>query len=566
MGRFVQKGTSFIRKKLTKDEEYNHWITQTRRARNGRLLMERRWRRWYNIADDMLWGHHRLSDGSQAIQVNQLASILENVIPNISFRAGIVEIRSFSYEDAISAAIWEKVARWVVIKHNMADEFQSSIYNALVLGNGLIKIGHSLLPLLSEPQWNAGLANEQGARPVSVFGMDWPLFEFFPDFSADRWNRQRFFFHGFDMHIDEFADHPVFDSKQVKKVKPTRRTEDIFFASDPETESRKKDYVAVTEIHDLVNAEMMVIADKSGADSFLFKQPEPFNMIPVERLAFFNRPMSVWGKGITQTIEQHLVDLSKIDTYAMGVLKKEALIKIIVDAARWTKKNIAALENSQDSIIAMNGLQAGSFEVVDYHGASKNFTYERTRAMKMATIRELAGAGRMQQGLHEVGVGSATESALLQGNADVITQWRANKFSEFAARVIEKMLFIISVTYEPERIAKMVGIPNPESLVPFLQPYDPSKYVLKYGQAAVGDQADRREKFMAFIQLFGQVINPAIAVKVATEIFDLEYTDELTIPGMVLGGNQGAAGGQGGQQATTGFRPAESQQQAVPGG
>lgn len=560
MGKVVE----FVRKKLTGDELYNHWITQTRRARTGRQIMERRWRRWYNIVDDNLWGRKSGNvDGYEPSQVNQLASILENVIPNISFRAGIVEIRAFSVEDAIRAAIWEKVARWLVIKHNMADEFQMAIYNALVLGDGLVKIGHSTLPMLSEPQWNAGLANERGARDVSAYGMDWPLFEFLPDFSADRWNRQRFFIHEFDKHIDEVKDNPLFDKKQVKKIGPTRRTEDLFFASDAETISKKKDYVPMQEIHDLVNAEVMVTADKSGANGFLYKQPEPWGMIPVERLSFFSRPMSVWGKGITQTIEQHLVDLSKIDTYAMNILRKEALIKIAVNAATWNKTMIKQLQSSGDSIIPLTTAPAGSFEVIDYGGAGKNFTYERNRASKMATIRELSGSGRMQQGLHEPGVGSATESAVLQNNADVITQWRANKFSEFAARVIEKMLFIVSVTYQPERIAKMVGLPA-QSIAPFLEPYDPSKYVLKYGQAAMNDQRDRRDKFMAFMQMFGPVINPMLAVKVATEIFDLEYTDALVIPGMVLGG-QGQQGGQGGQQATTGFRPEESQGQIAGG-
>jgi len=545
--------------KLTKDEEYNNFILHIRRSIIARQGMEAKWRRWYNIVDDSLWGSGKLNDGYRPGQVNQLSAILENVIPTIAFRAGKVEIRSFSVEDMTSAAIWEKVGRNIVIKNDFVNQIQMAAYNALVLGDGLMKIGYDTLPLLSEPQWNAGLSSERGARQVSVYGMEWPMFEFFPDYSVDRWNRQRFFHHELYKHIDEVKGNPIFDNAQVKKITPTIRTDDMFYTSDPEHIDKKKDYVAIQEFHDLVNGEVLIFADKSGTDSYLYRGPEPFNMIPVERLSFFPRPMSVWGKGITQTIEKHLVDLSKIDTYAMATLRKEALLKIALDAGRWTKANRAKLENSQDSIIDLAGDPAGSYEIMQFGSASKEFVFERTRAIKMATIRELAGSGRMQQGLHEVGVGSATEAATLQNNADVINQWRSNKLAEFAARVLEKMIFIVSVTYSPERIAKMVGYPA-ESIAPFLQPYDPSKYVLKYGQAALADQQERQQKFMMFVQMFGQSLNPALVAQIAADIFDLEYTDELLIPGTPMGGAPGQLG-QGGQQATTGFRPAESQEQ-----
>lgn len=548
-----------LRRKLNKDEEYQQWIVTAKQAASSRKQMEMKWRRWYNIADDWLWGNAKMPDGYEPTQVNQLASILENVIPNISFRAGKVEIRAFSQEDMISAAIWEKAARYLVLKHDLTNQFQSSIYNALVLGDGLMKIGHSFLPLLAEPQWDAGLATERGAQPLSVYGMDWPLFEFLPDFTADRWGRQRFFIHQFDKHIDEITDNDLYDKVQRKKVKATRRTEELFYSGNTEKEDKKKDYVPLWEIHDLINAEVMIIADKAGADDYLLKDAEPFNMIPVERLSFFNRPMSVWGKGITQTIEKHLVSLSKIETMHMKHLGKTAMLKILISAADWPPEMRKQLLTSKDSVIPLTGDPAGAYDVMDYGAASKEFLYENAKAEKRATIRELAGAGRMQQGLHETGVGSATESALLQSNADVITKWRANKFSEFAANVIEKMLFIVSVTYEPARIAKMVGYPV-EVIAPHLQPYDPSRYVLSYGQAAVADQQERREKFMLVMQLFGNTINPAIAMQMAADIFDLEYTDELLIPGTLLGGQTAQQSG-GGQMATTGFRPEESQGQ-----
>ncbi len=551
---------NFLRRKLTGAETYSYWMTVIKHAVNARMPMEKRWRRYYNIVDDSLWGDKKASDGHKPSQINQLAAILENVIPSISFRAGIVETRAFSMDDVLSAAIWEKIAQWILLKQGVVDELQASIFDALVLGDGLLKIGHSLLPQLSEPQWNAGLATERAADQVSVYGMNWPLFEFLPDYSAVRWKRQRFFIHKYDKHIEEIKDNPLYEKKQADKIKPSRTIGDMIFKRHDEVD-KKKDYVAVQEIHDLVNGRLMIVSDTGGSTDFLYNDVEPFGMIPVERLAFFDRPMKVWGKGITQTIEQHLVDLSKIDDMGMNVLRKEALIKIVVDtAAGWNKDNIAKLETSGDSIIPLIGAPDASFSVLDYGGASQTYTYESKRQSKMATIRELAGAGRMQQGLHETGVSSATESALLQGNADVITQWRSNKFSEFVARVLEKMLFIVSVTYTPERIAKMVGLDSDTvSAVLRGEPYDPSKYILTYGQAALADRADRREKIESYISLFGPVLNTPVIAKLYADVLGIEYTDEMIIPGASMGGAQGGGQQQGGQQATTGFRPEEAQ-------
>lgn len=541
-----------------KDKEYNDWITAIKYSRSGRMAIEACWRRWYNITDDFLWGNKKMSTGDAPIQVNMMQSLLQSIIPNVTFQGGKVELRAFGMDDVIGAAIWEKAAKHLVLKQNLADEFEMVVFNALVLGDGLMKIGHHTLPLLSEPQWNAGLASERGAQPLSVFGMEWPLFEFLPDYSVDRWKRQRFFIHELDKHIDEVKDNPAYVKKQVDKVEPTRRANDIFYLDHTNKVDKKKDYVAIQEVHDLINARVMVIAEGSGADSYLYNEPEPFNMIPMERLSFFPRPMNVFGKGITQSIERHLLSISKIHTYMEKTARNEALVNVILDAARWPKESIKELEKSKDSFIALTGDPAGSYDIMQFGAASKNFVFDQILGLKKQEIREEAGAGRQQQGMHEVGVRTATESMLLEGNADVINKWRARKFSEFASRVLEKMLFIVSVTYPPERIAKMVGYPV-QAIAPFLEPYDPSKYILKYGEAAIMDRAERQQKFMAFVQMFGQVLNPAMAVQVAADIFDLEYSDEMLVPGQLMGGGGGQQAG-GGEPATAGFRPEESQQ------
>ena len=552
------------RRKKNKKEEYDSWIMHIRRARSARKPMETVWKRWYNIADDAMWG--KGSKNINATQVNVIQSLLQNIIPNISFREGKTEIRAIAQQDIFSAAIYEKIIRYIVKKQHLAEEFMMVIFNALILGDGLLKIGYDMMPLLSEPQWNAGLATERGASPYSVYGMEWPLFEFQPDYTVDRWRRQRFFIHEMDKHIDEVQDNPLYKKAQLDKVKPSRRTDEIFYTGDPDNVDKKKDYVPIQEIHDLVNAEMLIVADKSGADDFLYRGPEPFGMIPMEHLFFFPRPMNVFGKGITQSIEKHIISISKMHTYMENILKKEALLKIIVDASKFGPKQRKELDKSEDSIISVPGDPKGSYEVINYGSASNQFAFERALGLKDQTVRNIAGAGRQQEGLHEVGVSSATESSILQGNADAINLWRSQRFADFAGRVLEKMLFIVTATYEPERIAKMVGYPV-QAIAPFIsEPYDPSKFMLTYGQAALMDSAERRENFMIFMKLFGGAINPAIAVQIAADIFDLQYTDEMLVPGQMLG-NPAMQGQGGGQPATPGYRPAESQNQGMlPGG
>lgn len=556
----------FRRRKLTGPETYNFWIEEIKRARNHRKPIERSWRRWYNIVDDRMWGSGKAKDGHTPSQVNLTASILENTIPAVSFKSGVVESRAFSMEDQFSAMIWEKAAQWIVRKQGIVEEAQHALFDALVLGDGLVKIGHSVLPQLSEPQWNAGLSTERGANPVSAYGMNWPLFEFIPDYSAGRWTRQRFIMHEYDKHIEEIKGNPLYNAEQAKQIQPHRRISEMFFTRKDDID-KKKDFVAMQEITDLANGRLMIVAEGAGGTDFLYNDVVPFGMIPVERLAFFDRPMTVWGKGITQTIEHHLRDLAHIDDFSMSILRKQALLKIAVNAGVWNKDAIAKLETSVDSVIPLAGDMAGSFEVLDYGGASQTFTYEINRQMKESTIRGLAGAGKMQQGIRETGVNSATEAATLQANADVITQWRANKFADFVAKILEKMLFIVSVTYTPERIAKMVGL-EADTVAAVLrgEPYDPSKYVLTYGQAALADRAERREKFESFISLFGSVMNPATAMRIYADILGIEYTDEMIIPGASLAGNNGGGQQAGGEPATTGFRPEESQQPQITGG
>ena len=70
-------------RKPTIKEEYQSWREIYEFCVQSRGGAERRWRRYYNIIDDNLWAGATNTDGSEAIEVNELGSIIETIIPNI---------------------------------------------------------------------------------------------------------------------------------------------------------------------------------------------------------------------------------------------------------------------------------------------------------------------------------------------------------------------------------------------------------------------------------------------------------------------------------------------------
>ena len=79
-------------KQPTKKEEYVAWQDVYSFCVQAKQPIENNWRRWYSIADDNLWGGARNTDGSSAIEVNELGSIIETIIPNIILHPGIRSI------------------------------------------------------------------------------------------------------------------------------------------------------------------------------------------------------------------------------------------------------------------------------------------------------------------------------------------------------------------------------------------------------------------------------------------------------------------------------------------
>ena len=543
-------------RKRTKDEEYNHWVKAIRYCRSARRDMEKCWKRWYNIIDDNLF-RGKMASGGEAIEVNELTAIVENIMPSIALKPGQVEIRSFAIEDMEEAAIDEAIARYLIRQYDLHRDFSLTIYDALVLGDGIMKLGYWLSPLVTEAQWRAGLGAEMSVSALSAFALNVPLFEIYPDYAADRWSRQRFIVHEIDKHIDELRDNPILEQSVVRKIKPNRTVEKLFNLGLERQDAKEAEYVTIQEIYDFPNGQLLIMAGEAGPKQFLYRGDAPFPFIPVERLEFFPRPLNVWGKSISQSVESHILSLSKLHNYMEMAVKKESLIKLLVNAALIPDKLQKKFETSKDEVIPVKGNPQGATFPVDYRTVSSNYSFERAMDRKMATLRELSGVTYTERGIHEPGVQTATESAMLKGASEVRNAWRSEMFSKFASRVLEKLLYIVTTTYEPARIAKMVGYPV-EAIRPYIRPYDPSRFVLEYGQAAAASNIERIQKLQVLVNMIGPALNPAMVLKLLTDALGFEYSDALLIQGQLL--QTGGASGAMSQSpaGTPGRRPAET--------
>ena len=539
----------------TSKEKYQGWRETFEFSTQSRQDIEKRWRRYYAIVDDNLWAGARNTDGSTAIEVNELGSIIETIIPNIILHPGKVEIRAINEEDIYKAVIYEYIGKYLLSHYNIKDQFMKNVYDSLVLGDSLIKVGFWTLPLVQDAQWKAGLAS---STTESAFALHTPLFEFFPDYHVNDWSLQRFYIHQVYKHIDEFIDNDMYDQKQVDKLKPDTTERDIF---DPSNEmlNNKKEYIKVQEIHNLVKAEMYVMGYNYGCDDFLMEGPETYPLVPFEHLSFFPRPMNIWGTSVSQRIEKHLVELSRYHSGLSSVMRKIGVFKTMFDSTKIKPEVIKLLKTANDEALPIVGPPSGAIETVDLGVSGRQFVFDQAINIKETTIRSMSGVTQQEMGVAETGVDTAFEVNTLKSASDIKNQMRLNTFEAFAKRVIEKLIYIVSVEYTPDRISQMTGIDS-NVIEQLIEPYNPGKYILEYGDSAANSNKERMNKLQWLLQSpLASAIDPSYAMQMAADVLGLEFTDEMLLPGAAIMG-KGGMGNTGSNQgvSTPGNRQQES--------
>ena len=323
--------------------------------------------------------------------------------------------------------------------------------------------------------------------------------------------------------------------------------------------NNKKEYIKVQEIHNLVKAEMYVMGYNYGCDDFLMEGPETYPLVPFEHLSFFPRPMNIWGTSVSQRIEKHLVELSRYHSGLSSVMRKIGVFKTMFDSTKIKPEVIKLLKTANDEALPIVGPPSGAIETVDLGVSGRQFVFDQAINIKETTIRSMSGVTQQEMGVAETGVDTAFEVNTLKSASDIKNQMRLNTFESFAKRVIEKLIYIVSVEYTPDRISQMTGIDS-NVIEQLIEPYNPGKYILEYGDSAANSNKERMNKLQWLLQSpLASAIDPSYAMQMAADVLGLEFTDEMLLPGAAIMG-KGGMGNTGSNQGVS--TPGNRQEQS----
>lgn len=516
-------------KNLKKSELLDRWRYRFKNSQHKYADHYNRIDRWASLMDDNLYKFTGFGDSdTKGTQVNECKSVIYSIIPVILGEPPITEVRSYSVRNVRMAAIWERVAEYVDRKYDLFEEFLWAVYNALLYGNGILKIGYWDDALIDKPMWGSGISQAFNTV-IAAYADNVEIKEIFPDLRALRWSKQRYIIHQVPMHMDDLIGNDDYNQSVVKKLVPTHSSDKVFEYSPPD-ENVENEYVYVQEIHDLSNRRVFLM--NKNVNDWIFEGNEPYGINPYENLMFMHRPRCIWGDSITQTIEPHVKSMSEAVTYLNNRLAIEGVIKVLLRLQDWDPESIEEMKRAKNSFVGLETDDVSqSYHVVDYSTAKGQFIFEQSIATYKELIRALTGVTQQEQGSHEAGVETALEASMLKTASSLRNSFRNKMFNRFASRVIGKLLYVISLQYPPERIAMMAGLP------PFYAneiadagPYDETKFELDYGATAMNSRMERLQKLAMLKQLVGeQYINPAVMAGMVLENMDFDWAQELVM-------------------------------------
>ena len=547
---------SLIRKpdsEIKREELISRWKSRYDFSNHKRKPDVARWARWERYIDDEMWSSPIDKVGKRLHEVNELKSCIMSVMPYIILEPAVIQIRAYSPEDAPEAMIREKIARNIDRQHDLFEEFMFGVYDGLLYGNGIFKLSYRDDLMIGRPNLSSSLPS----RSINIRSV--PLGEIFPDFSVRKWKEQGYIIHESAVHYDDLLGNPAYKQSLVKKIRPSLTEAEVHDFIVPPGHSGEKEYVPIREIHSFRTGDVFITSDFNEKD-WLYEGPELYGISPFKNLWFFPRPKVLWGDSLTQSIEEHIKELGEVYTFMMDRVGIEALLKVIYQAASFGPDEMDKLENPNHAYIATTEENpANAIHVVDFSTAKSQYTFQTAMAEIREVIRSVSGVTAQQRGWHEAGVETKAEAIMLNDASQIRSVLRQKMFSRFAADVVNDLLYISSLEYTPERLAKMAGL-NPQYtyLLQHYGPHDRSKFVVDYGMTAANSRAERIQKLQIFQQLVGPYLNPAIIAQIAAEALDFEYSEEMIIY-QALGLMPGGQGQGGGQQGI----PQQGRQQAM---
>lgn len=525
------------------NKELNDWKEEIEKARKQRRVFLVHWNYWEQMFDDNLWGNSRFENAgikssqnkeSFRPQVNELESIVMNILPKIHFYAPVFEITS-TYNEPLyrfSAYIYELLAGILYEKLGMFDNIGESIVDTLVIGGGLHKVGYSYEVESSGYSLGDGTAGDPEITNDMVFSGYVSPKDVLWDYRVTSWRDKRWFAEEIIKPVDEVKKSNLYKARDLKGN--LTLVDDVEGIQRQIQENKKGDLVRLVEIHDLVNSNIITVAD--GHDDILRKDDD-YKMELYDPLTFIpSRPRRFWGKSIAQSIEEHMISLAKDYHYMLSHQKRAGLTKVLGEPSALSPEAIRKLESSNDfEFVPVDGISQGPMiQELKFSGISNDWF--ASYSLIDSIIRYLSGVTQQERGRHETGVATAFEVARLSEASDVRNRYRILMVNRFTASVMEKILRIVSDNFPQQRIADMVGLPEENFFM--IMPFDRMKLNVKFGSTAVDARKEQLNRVIMFSQLaaqFGLQVNPQGALELISGALGLELNESKLL--LAGGGN-----------------------------
>ena len=491
---------------MNREEELVLWKKRIKISRDIREQYISDWIYWQNMFDDNMWSSRRslkqnsrltMNPLNSAVQVNELESIIMSMLPQIDFHTPIFEVETnvdSTSEMLFTSLVYEFYALRLFEMLKMFFKTRDIVFDTLLLGGGVHKTG-----IAYEVEQNVSdnnIINELPiSAPVSPMNLLW-------DYRFDNWDGKLWIAEEIVKPIELIQDSSIYSNTKDLKSNISSY-EDAGYVT-TENYGTDKDMVRIVEIHDLQNHKLIVISLQHN--EFL-RYDDDYQTEIYDRLEFIpSAPRRFWGKSIVQSLEEHLIRLSKINQYMDNDSSAQGRQIYMVDSSIGNEQ-IKLLESSQSKIIipvdGLNGMPQDPIR--ELRLVAKTFNWTSIINEIDRTIRLLSGASMQERGAHEPGVETLGESNMLAEKSAVRNNDRALILSFFIQEVMGKMLKLSSDFIRPERIAEIVGIPAELSYK--IEPFDRMKLSVKFGSTAIESRQTYLNKLLMLAQLFPQSLN-----------------------------------------------------------
>lgn len=527
------------------------WNQEIDIARQTRKKYKVDWEYWYLVYNDRLWGGQELTarqrrssqdDRGYIPQVNELESIVLNIVPDILFNEPVFEFTPNHPMWDWSAAVWELFAAYLYRIVDMDETLEEISVDTLLTGSGFHKSGYAYEVASSAYQLGDSSAGEPEIRNEMVFSDIVSPLDVLLDYRASLFRDIRWWAQEVRKPVEEVKADDIYKNTSELVGTESSVSEVLGQVSrSAEYKNKRNDTVVLIEIHNLEEGEIITIADKH--DKFLRKDPD-YGIVLLDQLTFSpTRPRVPYGKSIAQSIEEHMIAMSKMLYYFNEHSRRAGVSRWMYDRGRVDRDVINKMKSSVDfEMIGVDGVETEPIREIK--GAAISMDWWNNFQLHEALIRMLSGVTMQSRGRHEPGVETAYEVAKLTEASDRRNRHRIKKLNNYICRVMEKLLRIVSDTWPRERILDAVGIPAELSFM--LMPFDKIRVGIKYGSTALGAREEELRKVMMLAQIIGQSglqVSPEGFIKLVSNSLGLDYRQmSLLLQQTPTQGQSGGAG------------------------